>query len=91
LSAILDFLNISQVHVFSHDKGVGPSTALSLLSPSLVASLVVSEYVLPGFGYETFSDPSPSWTLYSNWQLAFFSIPDAAAALISGREREMLA
>ncbi len=34
---------------------------------------------------------TPSWDLYQNWQLAFFSVPDAARYFIQGREREMLA
>jgi pimeloyl-ACP methyl ester carboxylesterase len=91
LKGVLDFLNITEVYVFSHDKGVGPATALAVKYPKLVKMLGVSEYALPGYGYEEWSTPSPTWDLYSNWQLAFFSVPDAAVYFISGREREMLA
>ncbi|KAH8821922.1 Alpha/Beta hydrolase protein [Xylogone sp. PMI_703] len=91
LKGVLDFLNITKVYVFSHDKGVGLASALAVKYPSLVKLLGVSEYVLPGYGYEAWSTPSPTWDLYSNWQLAFFSIPDAAEYFISGRVREMLA
>ena len=63
---------------------------LAASNPALVKMLGLAEYILPGFGLESSADPSPYWTLYSNWQLAFFSIPDAAEYFISGKEREML-
>jgi pimeloyl-ACP methyl ester carboxylesterase len=89
---LLSFLNITQTYVFSHDKGVGPATALTFKNHSLVKRLSMAEYVLPGTGlYEASSNPSPSWDLYSSWQLAFFSVPDAAQFFIQGREKEMLA
>jgi pimeloyl-ACP methyl ester carboxylesterase len=90
LKAVLDFLNITETYVFSHDKGAGMATALAVKYPSLVRRLGVSEYALPGFGYETTSAPAPYWDLYANWQLAFFSVPDAAEFFISGKERQML-
>ena len=90
LKSVLDFLNITETYVFSHDKGSGMATALAVKYPSLVKRLGVSEYVLPGFGYEGASAPAPYWDLYANWQLAFFSVPDAAEFFISGRERQML-
>ena len=93
--AILDFLGINKTYVFSHDKGVGIATALAARFPDNVARLGVSEYPLPGFGYENFWIPSSGsdigWTLYNNWQLGFFSVPDAAQYFIQGREKEMLA
>ncbi|RFU80695.1 hydrolase [Trichoderma arundinaceum] len=91
LKGLLDFLHIDQTLVFSHDKGVGAATALAAQYPNSVLSLAVSEYILPGFGYEEVSCPSSSWDLYSNWQLAFFSVTDAAEFFIRGREKEMLA
>ncbi|PON22369.1 hypothetical protein TGAM01_v208852 [Trichoderma gamsii] len=90
LKGLLDFLQVNQTLVFSHDKGAGAATALAALFPDSVTSLGVSEYVLPGFGYEEFSCPSPTWDLYANWQLAFFSITDAAEFFIRGREKDML-
>lgn len=54
------------------------AVALAIQYPSLVKRLGVSEYVLPGFGYEAASAPGPYWDLYGKWQLAFFSVPDAA-------------
>ncbi|KAK0737197.1 Alpha/Beta hydrolase protein [Apiosordaria backusii] len=90
LKGVLDFLNITETYVFSHDKGAGMAVALAIQYPSLVKRLGVSEYVLPGFGYEAASTPGPYWDLYGNWQLAFFSVPDAADFFIRGREREML-
>ncbi|KAF5122642.1 Soluble epoxide hydrolase [Metarhizium anisopliae] len=91
LKGLLDFLKINQTLVFSHDKGSGPAVALAAQHPSLVPALGVSEYLLPGFGYEESSCPSSTWDLYSNWQLAFFSVPDAAEFFIRGKEKEMLA
>lgn len=91
LKGLLDFLHINQTLVFSHDKGVGAATALAVQYPQSVLSLAVAEYVLPGFGYEQFSCPSSSWDLYANWQLAFFTVTDAAEYFIRGREKEMLA
>ncbi|KAM7192088.1 Alpha/Beta hydrolase protein [Rhypophila sp. PSN 637] len=73
-----------------HDKGVGFSAALELLHPGTIKRLGISEYVLPGYGYELVACPAPYWDLYANWQLAFFSVPDAAEFFIRGREKEML-
>ena len=95
MKAILDFLNINQTYVFSHDKGAGIATALAAKYPQTVARLGVSEYPLPGFGYEQFWVPSSGggigWTQYNNWQLGFFSVPDAAQYFIQGQEKQMLA
>ena len=90
VKGILDFLNINQTYLFSHDKGSGIAAALTAKYRSIIKRTGFSEYVLPGFGYEQFQDPTPTWSLYSNWQLAFFSVPDAAQYFIQGREREML-
>ena len=90
LKAVLDFLKINQTYIFGHDKGTGLTTALAAKYRSLVKRVGVSEYPLPGFGYEEDSDPSPTWSLYSNWQLAFFSVPGAAEYFITGRVKEML-
>ena len=91
LKGILDFLNITSTYVVSHDKGSGIAAALSATYPSLVKRVVFSEYPLPGFGYET-ATPTEfgPMGLYQNWQLSFFSVPDAAQYFIQGREREML-
>ncbi|RYP51203.1 hypothetical protein DL768_003409 [Monosporascus sp. mg162] len=90
LKGVLDFLNITSAYVFSHDKGVGMATALAAKHPSLVRRLGLSEYALPGFGYEETSNPAPFWDLYQNWQLAFFQVPDLAEFLMSGKERQFL-
>ncbi|RYP09974.1 hypothetical protein DL765_008243 [Monosporascus sp. GIB2] len=90
LKGVLDFLNITSAYVFSHDKGVGMATALAVKHPSLVRRLGLSEYPLPGFGYEEVATPAPFWDLYQNWQLAFFQVPDLAEFLMSGKERQFL-
>jgi pimeloyl-ACP methyl ester carboxylesterase len=91
LKDLLDFFNITETYVFSHDKGSGIAAALAAKYRSVVKRIGFSEYPLPGYGYETFANPTPTWDLYSNWQLAFFSVPDAAEYFISGRERQLLA
>jgi pimeloyl-ACP methyl ester carboxylesterase len=92
LVGVLNFLKINQTYVFGHDKGVGVSTALAFKNRSLVKRLGIAEYALPGTGtYEAASNPSPTWDTYSNWQLAFFSVPDVAQYFIQGKEKEMLA
>ena len=87
LRALLEFLNITRTFVFSHDKGVGLATSLALEQPELVERLISAEYPLPGYGYTT-TVSSPS--LYDNWQLAFFAVPDAANFFVQGRVKEML-
>ncbi|KOS46063.1 hypothetical protein ACN38_g2976 [Penicillium nordicum] len=93
--AILDFLEINSTYIFSHDKGSGIAAAFAAKYLSSVKRIGFSEYALPGFGYEEFWTPSSGgvigWDLYENWQLGFFSVPDAAQYFIQGREKEMLA
>ncbi|KKY13346.1 putative alpha beta hydrolase fold-1 [Diplodia seriata] len=78
LKAVLDFLEIPSAYYPASTRRVG-----------------FFEYLLPGFGYEDFWTPSSGggigWDLYKNWQLGFFSVPDAAQFFISGREKDMLA
>ncbi|KIW12205.1 hypothetical protein PV08_09481 [Exophiala spinifera] len=88
--SVLDFLNITSAYVVGHDFGSGIATALATMYPTLVRRLVVTEFAIPGFGFEEARNPGPYWDLYANWQLAFFSIPDAATFFISGREKQML-
>jgi pimeloyl-ACP methyl ester carboxylesterase len=90
LYALAKYLKIEKAYVFAHDKGTGHAAAFAALHSPLVARLGLSEYPLPGYGYETFWAPSYDWDLYSNWQLAFFSVPDAATFFISGKEEQML-
>ncbi|KAK5684822.1 hypothetical protein LTS10_002897 [Elasticomyces elasticus] len=88
LRAIIDFLNITKVNVLAHDKGVGLATSFAIENEELVNRIILIEYPLPGFGYPT-TVSSPS--IYRDWQLAFFAVPDAAQFFIQGREKSMLA
>ncbi|KAM5350961.1 hypothetical protein ACJ41O_003684 [Fusarium nematophilum] len=90
LKGVLDFLNITSAYVFAHDKGVGMATALAIQHPDMVKRLALAEYIFPGFGYELGATPAPFWDLYSNWQLAFFQVPDLAEFLMSGKEKQFL-
>ena len=92
LKGVLDFLKINQTYLAAHDKGNGQAAALNWKYPSLVKRAAYTEYALPGFGYESGFSPELGVTgLYQNWQLAFFSVPDAAQYFIQGREKQMLA
>lgn len=91
LKGVLDFLKISKAYVFSHDQGGAPAAALSIKYPSLVQRVGISEFPLPGFGFETVWVPQANWDLYRQWQAAFLSVPEAAQHSIQGREREYLA
>ncbi|KAI9730357.1 MAG: hypothetical protein M1834_005867 [Cirrosporium novae-zelandiae] len=91
LKGVIDFLNINQTYVLSHDKGVGVAAAFATKYSSTVKRITFIEYPLPGFGYEWVQTPTADWDLYSNWQLAFFQVPDAAEFFISGKEKQMLA
>ncbi|KAL9108603.1 MAG: hypothetical protein Q9227_006689 [Pyrenula ochraceoflavens] len=91
LKGVLDFLNITSVYVVSHDKGVGVAAALTANHRDLVKRVTFIEYPLPGSGvYEAAQTPSPGWTAYSNWQLAFFAVPDVPEFFLQGREKEYL-
>ncbi|KAH8901225.1 alpha/beta-hydrolase [Thozetella sp. PMI_491] len=90
LAGLLSFLNISKTLVFSYDKGVGAAVALAATRPSLVRALGVAEYALPAFGYENFWTPQYDWDAYGNWELAFWSVPEAAERFMQGRVREVL-
>ena len=87
LKAVLDYLNITSAYVFAHDKGVGLATSLAIERPSVVEAIILAKYVLPGYGYPA-QVTSPS--LYQNWQLSFFGVPDAAEFFVQGREKQML-
>jgi len=92
LKGVLDFLQINQTYVFSHDKGVGVAAAFAFQNRDVVKRIGFADYQMPGTGvYEASETPEQSWDTYSNWQLAFFSVPDAAEYFIFGREKRMLA
>ena len=88
IRAILDFLNISKTYVLAHDKGVGLAASLAFEHPELIERIILAEYPLPGYGYST---KTSSTSVYRDWQLAFFAVPDVAQFFVQGREKEMLA
>ncbi|KAI9690236.1 MAG: hypothetical protein M1822_009197 [Bathelium mastoideum] len=71
LYALLKYLRINDTFVFGHDKGTGVVSALvAKYRDNITFSRVgLSEYPLPGLGYESFQDPTPQWNLYSNWRV----------------------
>ncbi|KAL6901753.1 putative hydrolase [Trichoderma evansii] len=91
IAGLLDHLNITKAHVFSHDKSTAVGVALAMTRPSLVDALGVVEYGLPGFGYEQAWAPQYNWDTYNGiWQLAAWSVPDEALGFMIGRERELV-
>lgn len=78
MKSVLNFFNINSTYVVAHDVGSGIAAALATKYRSLVKRLVVAEFALPGFGYETSATPASYWDLYANWQLEIFSVTDAA-------------
>lgn len=90
IEGLLSYLGINQTLVLAHDKGCSAVIALAASNPSVLSSVAVSEYMLPGFGYEEASYPQHSWDLSSNWHLSLFAVTDSAEFLMRGREREFL-
>jgi len=90
LYSMIKFLQVSELHIFSYDKGCGPGVLLARDHPDIVKSLIVAEYALPGFGLELFQQPSKEQTLAGHWHLGLFTVPEAAVFLIRGREEQFL-
>lgn len=86
----LKFLRVSQIDIFAYDKGAGVAVLLARDHPDLVKSLIVAEFVLPGFGLEILQQPSKDKKLVDSWHLSLFSVPEAAVFLIRGREEQFL-
>lgn len=91
LAGLLDTLGIEQTYLVGYDLGAGTVAAFGRDYPDRVKRIAFMEFGLPGFGYETFMQPSKDWSLNSNWHLALFSVPDAATWMLQGQERELLA
>ena len=90
LVAVLDAEGVESAHVFGYDLGAGTAAALARDAPERVDRLVVAEFGLAGFGYETAMTPSPDWNVGSSWHLPLFAVPDAATWLLRDREDELL-
>ncbi|PWW72425.1 putative hydrolase [Tuber magnatum] len=91
VDGILTALNISgKAFIVGHDLGSKAAAAYAHLHPEKVARLVVSEFALPGFGFEDIMVPDAHGSLNSNWHLSLFTVPDAAMALVEGRKRKLL-
>ena len=88
VDGILTALGITgKAFIVGHDLGAKTAAAYSRLHPEKVARLVVSEFALPGFGFEGFMVPDAHGSLNSNWHLSLLTVPDAAMLLLEGRER----
>ncbi len=87
---LVDQLGLGPVKVVGYDHGAGVAYNYACANREEVTHLAVVEYVLPGCGYEKAMLPTPEWHTGSNWQLAFFTVPDVAEFAFRGRERELL-
>ena len=83
-------LDVGPVKLVGYDHGAGVAYNYAAAHPDEVTHLAFVEYVLPGCGYEKAMLPTPEWHTGSNWQLAFFTVPDVAEFAFRGRERELL-
>lgn len=90
LRAFLEQLDLGPVFLVGYDHGVGVAYQYAAAHPDDVRRLVLTEYALPGFGYEAKLTPARDWDVASSWQLSFFTQPDVAEMFIRGKERELL-
>lgn len=90
MHALVDHLGLGPVKLVGYDHGAGVAYNYACAYPDRVSHLVFVEYVLPGCGYERAMVPTADWHTGSNWQLAFFTVPDVAEFAFRGRERELL-
>lgn len=88
--ALIDHLGYNSVYVVGYDLGSGVAYSLAAQFPEKVRKLVVMEFGLPGFGYESQLTPNPDWHSGSNWHLPFFTVPQVAEWAFRGKERELL-
>lgn len=91
VAALLDALGVGTASVVGYDLGSGVAYALAAGHPGRVDRLVLSEFALPGFGYEEYMQPREEWDPGANWHLSFFTVPDVAEMAFRGRERALLA
>src|ERR1700687_1652392 len=77
-------LDLGPVKLIGYDHGAGVAYNYACADVENVSHLAVVEYVLPGCGYEKAMMPSPDWHTGSNWQLAFFTVPEVAEFAFRG-------
>jgi pimeloyl-ACP methyl ester carboxylesterase len=83
-------LKLGPVKLVGYDHGAGVAYNYACADSGNVSHLAIVEFVLPGCGYEKAMMPTPDWHTGSNWQLAFFTVPEVAEFAFRGRERELL-
>lgn len=88
--ALVQQLGFKRIFLIGYDHGAGVAYQYASAHPAEVQRLAILEYAMPGFGYEKAMQPSPNWDSGSNWQLAFFTVPDVAERFMMGQERELL-
>jgi pimeloyl-ACP methyl ester carboxylesterase len=89
VSELVDHLGYRRIHVVGHDMGATVAYALAHEEPHRVASLVVLEMLLPGFGLEEATAVRDGGTSF--WHIPFHLAEGGhAEALTHGREAEYL-
>ena len=90
IKGLVDVLQLGPVKLVGYDHGAGVAYNYACANRDSVSHLALVEYILPGCGYERAMLPTPEWNTGSNWQLAFFTVPDVAEFAFRGKERELL-
>ena len=86
LRQLVDHLGLDAVHLTGQDLS-GPLTyRLAAAHPDQVRSLTFIETGLPGFGLDTYMDPTKGGA----WHFGFFAAPGIPEMLLDGHEREFL-
>ncbi len=76
-------LGKERIFLVGHDIGSMVAYAYAAAHPDAVRRLVVSEFLLPGFGLEEAMDVAHG----GYWHFAFHMTPDIPEALVTGKER----
>lgn len=87
---LIQQLGYQQCHLCGYDLGAGVAYSLSATHPQLFEKVAFMEFGLPGFGYESIMQASPTWDAGSNWHLSFFTVPQVAEFAFQGKERQLL-
>ena len=75
-------LGYSKIYLVAHDWGGPVAYSYAAAHPQDVSKMVITEIVLPGFGYEEAANFSPNGV----WHLSFHAARDLPEKLIEGKE-----
>ncbi|MGJ8609962.1 MAG: alpha/beta fold hydrolase [Octadecabacter sp.] len=89
---LVQHLEIQKLCLVGHDFGSAVAYAFAAAHPDTVQKLMITEMIMPGFGYEDCMQTPFAQDMLGRkvWHLAFHDAPDLPEALIQGRERMYL-